>query len=180
MKLINIFIIIIFFFQVAKADQKNPKLDELFEQLKISNNQNKYDIIINEIWSIWLESDDNEINKDFNIALSLMNKFRYKQSILFFSRTIEKNPSFAEAWNKRATAYYLIGDYENSINDINQTLILEPRHFGAMNGLALILFNLEKYSEAITIYQEILKILPYSIETRNKIIRIKEIFLEKA
>ena len=180
MKLINIFIIIIFFFQAAEADQKNPKLDELFEELKISNNQNKYDIIINEIWSIWLEPDDNEINKDFNIGLSLMNKFRYKQSILFFSRTIEKNPNFAEAWNKRATVYYLIGDYENSINDINQTLILEPRHFGAMNGLALILFNLEKYSEAITIYQEILKILPYSIETQNKIIRIKEIFLEKA
>ena len=67
-----------------------------------------------------------------------MNKFQYKKSIYFFSKIIEKNPNFAEAWNKRATVYYLLGNYEESISDIRQTLRLEPRHFGALDGLGLI------------------------------------------
>ena len=101
-----------------------------------------------------------------------------KQSITFFSRTIDNNPDFAEAWNKRATVYYLIGDYEKSINDINQTLILEPRHFGAMDGLGLILIELKKYPYALNIYKEILKILPYSIDTKNKIQMLEKITIE--
>ena len=66
------------------------------------------------------------------------------------------------------------------MKDINKTLILEPRHFGAMDGLALIFFNLKRYSETKKIYEEILKILPHSIETKNKILNLNNIFLDKA
>ena len=85
------------------------------------------------------------------------------------SNIIDKNPNFAESWNKRATVYYLIGDYENSIKDINQTLTLEPRHFGAMDGLALIHIKLKEYKKAAKIYKKILEILPYSKDIKIKI-----------
>ena len=107
-----------------------------------------------------------------------MNKFQYKQSIVFFSRVIKKNPDYAEAWNKRATVYYLLGDYKNSINDINHTLILEPRHFGAMNGLGMILIKLNKYDEALITYKEILKIIPHDKEIKNRIKDIENLRLK--
>ena len=59
-------------------------------------------------------------------------------SIAFFTRVIEKKPDFAEGWNKRATAYFMIGEFDKSMLDINQTLKLEPRHFGALDGMGLI------------------------------------------
>ena len=172
-KYILLYIFIICF--SLKADQKDPFLNELFIKLHSKSNQYNYDVIISKIWDIWLKSDDVSIDRDFQIALSLMKKFQYKQSIIFFSRVIEKKPDFAEAWNKRATAYYLIGDYEKSISDINYTLILEPRHFGAMDGLALIFIKSKKYSQALEIYREILKILPYSRNIKSKIKILEEI-----
>ena len=62
-------------------------------------------------------------------------------SIAFFTRVIEKKPNFAEAWNKRATVYYMMGDFDKSMYDINETLKLEPRHFGAMDGMGLIFMH---------------------------------------
>ena len=172
-KYILLFTLIICF--SLKADQKDPLLNELFFKLHSKSNQYNYEEIISKIWDIWLKSADVRIDREFEIALSLMKKSQYKQSIIFFSRVIEKKPDFAEAWNKRATVYYFIGDYEKSITDINYTLILEPRHFGAMDGLALIFIESKKYSQALEIYREIQKILPYSKDIESKIKILDEI-----
>ena len=180
MKLSFILIIIFFISQSIKADQKDPVLDELFNQLQSIKNINQHNIIINKIWNIWLQPSNIEIEGDFNKGLELMKNMEYGKSLFFLSRVINDNPDFAEAWNKRATVYFLIGDYEKSIKDINKTLLLEPRHFGAMDGLALIFFNLKKYSETKKIYQEILKILPHSTETKNKIVNLNNMFLNQA
>ena len=66
-----------------------------------------------------------------------------------FTETIPLDPSWAEAWNKRATAYYLLGDFDKSMIDINETLKLEPRHFGALDGMALIFIQQKKYENAL-------------------------------
>ena len=178
---IKFFIItIIFLFSLQlKADQNDPILDKLFFDLKKNDNLNNHKLILNKIWEIWLEPNDAEIEKYFGLGLALMNKIRYKQSIFFFSRVIQKNPNFAEAWNKRATSYYVIGDYDNSINDINKTLILEPRHFGAMEGLGLIFINLQEYDQAIKIYKEMLKILPHDDRIKDTIIFLNDTISEK-
>ncbi len=85
---------------------------------------------------------------------------KLKESIKIFSKIIEKRPNFAEAWNKRATAYYLIGDFDSSVTDIKETLKLEPRHFGALDGLGLIFIHLQQFENAIKVYDEMLKIFP--------------------
>ena len=66
-----------------------------------------------------------------------------------FTRVIEAIPQFAEGWNRRATAYFIVGDFEASLRDIQQTLALEPRHFGALSGLSMILENTLQYDKAI-------------------------------
>lgn len=169
MKTKYIIILFLFFFSDVNADQYDLQLNDLFGQLQNYENQNEYDKIIKKIWNIWLKPEDIRIQEDFNKALFLIDKFQYNKSIIFLSNIIDKNPNFAESWNKRATVYYLIGDYENSIKDINQTLILEPRHFGAMDGLALIHIKLKEYKKAAKIYKKILEILPYSEDIRIKI-----------
>jgi len=98
-----------------------------------------------------------------------MNNFQYKESIVLFSKVVEKNPNFAEAWNKKVKVCYLIGDYNNFINDINHTLILELRHFEVVSRLGTIFLKLKKYDKALIIYNEITKVLPYDKKIKEKI-----------
>ena len=102
-----------------------------------------------------------------------MHNGNIETSINYFTKVIEANPNFAEAWNKRATAYYLLGNFDKSMLDINETLKLEPRHFGAMDGMALIFLHQEKYTKVLEIYDEIIKIFPKSkniIEKKKRLL----------
>ena len=89
-------------------------------------------------------------------------------SVAFFTRVIEKNPTFAEGWNKRATVYFMLGKFDKSMIDIIETLELEPRHFGAMDGMALIFIQTQQFNKAIGIYDQMLKIFPKSISIIEK------------
>ena len=77
-----------------------------------------------------------------------------------FSKVIELDPDWAEAWNKRATVLYLMGNYQLSQNDIDKTLSLEKRHFGALSGQGLVQSALKNYEIAINSYIEVHKIYP--------------------
>ena len=160
----TLIVFLLFSFSI-KADQNDVRLENLFEILS----KTKSDIQINEvtssIWDIWHETNDPEINADFFRGIGLMHNGNLKKAIIFFSKVIEKNPNFAEAWNKRATAYYMLGEYDKSMTDINITLKLEPRHFGAMDGMILIFLQKGKVDQAIRIYDEIIKIFPKSKST---------------
>jgi len=78
-----------------------------------------------------------------------------------FSRLIERDPTFAEAWNRRATLYYLMGNFDASVRDIQETLAREPRHFGALSGLGLINSALERWDSAVKAYEEALRVNPF-------------------
>ena len=104
-----------------------------------------------------------------------MQEGQLKASIKMFTKVIRKNPIFAEAWNKRATAYYLLGDFDSSILDINETLKLEHRHFGALDGLGLIFIHLQEYKKAIKVYDQMLNILPndlFTLRKREKLVKL--------
>ena len=89
-------------------------------------------------------------------------------ALAFFTRVIDKNSNFAEGWNKRATVYYMLGKFDASMMDIYETLKLEPRHFGAMDGMGLIFIYLEQFDKAIDIYDQMLKIFPNNSSTKQK------------
>ena len=104
----------------------------------------------------------------FAKGLELMKNGQLESSIVMFTKVIKQKPIFAEAWNKRATVHYLLGDFDSSVLDINETLKREPRHFGAMDGLGLIFIHLHEYENAIDVYDQMLKIFPHNISTLKK------------
>ena len=152
----------------TKADQYDIRLDNLFKQLLDTDNELEIKSITLDIWDIWHETNDPKINADFFRGIGLMNMGNIEKAVYYFSKVIKKKPNFAEAWNKRATAYFMLGQYDKSMVDINTTLNLEPRHFGAMEGMILILLEQGKVNEALEIYEEIIKIFPKSKSTFNK------------
>ena len=104
-------------------------------------------------------------------------KFVYYRSI--FSRVILLPPTWAEAWNKRATILYMMGRYQESQNDIDQVLKLEKRHFGALAGQGLVSIALENYEKAINSYKEVEKIYPNLKSPKIMIPQIKELIRKK-
>ena len=147
---------------ISQADQHDPKLEILFNDWSQAQSELKAQPILLEIWSIWSVARDTKTQEKFDAGNQLMSKRQYDESILMFSDAINLQPTFAEAWNKRATVNYIIGNYEESIRDIFSTLELEPRHFGALDGLAQIYMFQNKYFKAAQVYRKILEILPYN------------------
>ena len=163
MQRISLTIFLIFLMvSISQADQNDPKLEILFNDLSETQSEMKAQPILLEIWSIWSVAIDTKTQEKFDAGNQLMSKRQYEESILMFSDAINLQPTFAEAWNKRATVNYIIGNYEESISDIFSTLELEPRHFGALDGLAQIYMLQNKYFKAAQVYRKILEILPYN------------------
>ena len=163
MQRISLTIFLIFLMvSISKSDQNDPKLEILFNDLSQTQSEMKAQPILLEIWSIWSVAIDTKTQEKFDAGNQLMSKRQYDESILMFSDAINLQPTFAEAWNKRATVNYIIGNYEESISDIFSTLELEPRHFGALDGLAQIYMLQNKYFKAAQVYRKILEILPYN------------------
>ena len=98
----------------------------------------------------------------------------YERSLAIFNRIIAKAPDFAEGWNKRATVLYLLGDLEGSVRDIEATLALEPRHFGALAGLGLIYRAIEKPESALKAFEKVLEINPQSLGTHLQVKQLRK------
>ena len=120
------------------ADQTDPRLDNLFGILQSSDQRIELRAAENLIWATWLQHDNTEYERLMRRGAQAMGERRYDQAIGISSSLIQKAPDYAEAWNKRATVYFLIGDLSLSIKDVDRTLELEPRHFGALSGLGQI------------------------------------------
>jgi tetratricopeptide (TPR) repeat protein len=144
----------------ANADQKDPRLDKLFQQLKTAANTEQSQPVEEQIWEIWMQSGDQNIDALMAIGVASMNDGNYDQALRAFGRVVDLAPRFAEGWNKRATVLYLMGHYEDSIKDIDKTLALEPRHFGALSGLGLCDAQLDKQKEALDAFERALAINP--------------------
>jgi tetratricopeptide (TPR) repeat protein len=144
----------------AQADQKDPRLDKLFAQLKGASSIEDAQPIEAKIWEIWSQSGDQNVDALMAIGTSALNDQDYNQAYRAFGRVVQLAPNFAEGWNKRATALYLLGRYDDSIKDITKVLELEPRHFGALSGLGLCNAQLDKEKEALDAFEKALTINP--------------------
>ena len=127
------------------------------------------------IWDIWHETNDPSIEANFYRGLESMRIGGLLMAVDFFTLVIDKNPNFAEGWNKRATVYYMLGKFDASMMDIHETLKLEPRHFGAMDGMGLIFIHYQQFDKTIDIYDKMLEIFPNNSFTIQK----KEMLINK-
>ena len=97
-----------------------------------------------------------------------------------FTKVITVESDWAEAWNKRATVLYLMKQYESSLADIEITLVLEPRHFGALSGQALNYIELNEYEKAIESYKTVQKIYPIMDGAKKMIPQLEELIKDQA
>jgi tetratricopeptide (TPR) repeat protein len=157
----------------ACADQDDPRLDGLFERLRHTPDPVEARALEQRIWGLWLETDDAAVNRLMQQGVLALQGQRYPVALQAFDRMVEQAPRFAEGWNKRATVHYLMGNWRASVRDIQRTLALEPRHFGALFGLGLIYDALEEPEAALRSFEATLALNPHSESTRQMIEQLR-------
>lgn len=165
-------------FQV-KADQMDPRLDELFQRLAQTHSPTEASATEDAIWTLWLAHPDERAQRYMFAGIRQMNDAELHEALITFSRLVEMAPKFAEAWNKRATVYYALHDYDASARDIAETLKLEPRHFGALSGLGLVNIALGRFQAAITAFEMAMAHHPHLRGARENIKNLKNELRER-
>jgi tetratricopeptide (TPR) repeat protein len=144
----------------APVKSKAEQLDDLFQTLKSASSKEAAQAAEDGIWHLWLESGSDTVDLLMTWAMKAMQAKDYATALDFLDRVIIMKPDYAEGWNKRATVYFMMNDYSKSIADIGKTLALEPRHFGALSGLGMIMREIGEDKRAIEAYQKALAVDP--------------------
>ena len=158
----------------SPADQQDPRLGELFASLADAPGTGQALPIEAAIWSIWLDGGQPSLNDLMARGIDAMNARRFRDAVERFSELIKAEPLFAEAWNKRATVYYLMDQYEDSVRDIERTLALEPRHFGAISGMGLIFLERGDEVGALDAFEKVLLIHPHARGARFYVEQLRQ------
>ena len=164
---------------VARADQTDERLDALFEVLETSGGTRAAQAAEAEIWRIWIDSGRQDIDALMAEGVVAMSNQRFEEAITLFGQITERAPEFAEGWNKRATAYYLNDDYVASVRDIQRTLVLEPRHFGAISGMGLIFLSRGDATGALAAFEAVLAIHPHAPGARQRVEELRKRLQER-
>ena len=164
MKKISLYVVLILLFcgnTIAVSKDRNVRLNQLFKQLKKVNNASIALEIEMKIWNIWsTHPTQDKLTQLLAKGSDLMSKGELETAYKIFSTIIKSSPDWAEGWNKRATVLYLMDKYQDSLNDIDEVLKRESRHFGALSGQGLVQTKLKNYKKAIKSYQAVQKIYP--------------------
>lgn len=140
------------------AELRSEELDRLFARLHQQGVAAQP--IEAKIWALWSASDSPTAEVLLEQAQRAMDAGAPAEALSILNRLIEVQPDFAEAWNKRATLYFMMKRDDQSLADIARVLELEPRHFGALAGKGMILEHQKKYSEARTAFEDALAVNP--------------------
>lgn len=152
----------------------NPELEQLFDILENTPNRSTQKEIEEKIWEIWMKHPEFEVRELFELGNDAMEDKEYGAAIRHFTHVIALDPNFTEAWNKRATAFFLRGEYKASLKDIHVTLSQEPRHFGALSGKVSILVSIGDFKGALQNLQRLTQIFPYREDLKNNMKVIQE------
>ncbi|MCH9019228.1 MAG: tetratricopeptide repeat protein [Proteobacteria bacterium] len=145
----------------AEARQNDSRLDALFERLAAADDFADARSIEASIWSIWTEAGDDALDEHMARGVMAMNHRNFDVALESFNAIVAADPDFAEGWNKRATLYFLMGRYDDSIRDVERTLALEPRHFGALSGMGLIVTEFDDAKAALAWFEQALEVNPH-------------------
>ena len=181
MKIYKFFILFLFlsFFSSAQSSQKNI-LNNLFNQLREANNLKSAKLLEEKIWSVWNEHPTKSKSTDkLELGTELMQYGSYDYALQVFNNIINSDPEWSEAWNKRATVFFLMNRHKESLSDIEKVLDIESRHFGALSGQARIFIRLQEYERAILSIKKALIFYP-SFKSGELIPEIEKLIREKS
>jgi len=112
------------------------------------------------VWRVWTRSGDPDVDALMKSGMRYMEAGQLGAAVDAFTQVIERQPDFAEGWNKRATVYFLIGDYDQSLEDCDETLKRNPKHFGALSGCGAIYAQRDELDRAAEYFERALEVNP--------------------
>jgi tetratricopeptide (TPR) repeat protein len=160
----------------ATSELATPKqrLDAHFSELKRERDPEKAREISDRIRSEWRDSGSASINLLMQWATKALEADRKASALDIFDQVIYLSPQYVEGWNQRATLHYRMGNYRKSMSDINQVLAIEPRHFGALAGMAAILTAAGKDELALRAWEQFLEIYPADRQAQEQLGDLEE------
>ena len=145
------------------------RIDELFADLKLAETLRQSEEIRQEIIMLWHDSGDADIDHKMRNAIAAMSLDRFDLALTYLDDIVADMPDYAEGWNKRATVYFMQQRYDESLADVARTLALEPRHFGALAGLGMIMLEYGDRERALEAYRQALAVDPHLENVRRAI-----------
>jgi tetratricopeptide (TPR) repeat protein len=158
----------------TSSEAPEGRLDKLFSELKRERNERAAERIASRIWSEWFKSGSATIDLMMQWAQTAADKKDFDVALDFLDQVVVLSPDFAEGWNRRATVHFLMNNYAKSMADIDRTLQLEPRHFGALSGMAQILRNTGRKELALDAYLRVLDIYPMNRGAQTEVATLSE------
>ena len=175
MKKILTIIILIFSTTTLSANDRDIELNKLFLELK-KDIPSLSSRIAQQIWMLWsTHPTDEKLTSILDEGSRLVQDQKLIRAIDIFTDAIEMDPTWAEAWNKRATVFYMVGEFQKSQDDIDKVLELENRHFGALAGQGMVNIKLKNYDKAKKSYQKAQEIYPAMKSSKVMIEQIEEL-----
>lgn len=158
----------------ATVDTTGSQLDKLFAELKRERNERAAERISGRIWAEWFKSGSATIDLMMQWAQTAADKKEFDVALDFLDQVVTLSPNFSEGWNRRATVHFIMNNYAKSMADIDRTLQLEPRHFGALSGMAQILKNTGRKQLALDAYLRVLEIYPMMRSAQTEVANLSE------
>jgi tetratricopeptide (TPR) repeat protein len=140
--------------------ERVQSIDFLFGALKAAPDDASAKAVEDRIWSMWTAMGNDTTGLLMSRAKKAIDDDDYNLALRLLDAIIEIKPDYTEAWNRRATVYFLKKDYANSLADLSKVLTREPRHFGALSGLGLIMQDIGDDKRALDAYRKALDVYP--------------------
>lgn len=157
----------------TETASRKARLDALFSALGASGTDNEAAAVVAEIWATWTRSGRTDVDRLMDEAGSAMEALNFGVASMLLDEVVALAPDYPEGWNRRATLRFTMGDLSGSDADITRALALEPRHFGALSGRAMIQMKAGQWQQALDSYRAALKANPFLPE-RHQVVPVLE------
>jgi len=131
------------------------------------------------MWEIWSRSGNQDVDRLFESGTHALSEGRWGDAVAAFTKIIDRMPDFAEGWNKRATAYYLMGDYTRSLADCDEVMKRNPYHYGALSGYGMIYVQLDQPARALEYFERALRVNPNMENVQTTVEHLKALLIEQ-
>jgi tetratricopeptide (TPR) repeat protein len=131
------------------------------------------------LWQVWSRSGDGEVDRLLAIGIEQIGARQGDAAVETLTRVIERKPEFAEGWNKRATVYYLMGEYQKSLADCDEVMKRNPHHFGALSGYGMIYLQLDQPARALEYLERALAVNPNLSSVAETIETLRRLLIQR-
>ncbi|WP_192360884.1 tetratricopeptide repeat protein [Mesorhizobium mediterraneum] len=156
------------------ATTREARLDQLFVDLKRQRNEKVAERIAARISHEWSQSGSASIDLMMQWSQKAIEDKKFDVALDFLDQVVTLQPAYAEGWNRRATVHFMMNNFGKSMSDIDRTLQLEPRHFGALSGLAQIMAVTGHKQSALEAWQRVLGIYPMMRSAQDQVGTLSE------